>query len=186
MFFINPESHRMGSVRITGKDMKATIAQVEEVWQELIPDYPIQTEFLDEVFGQVFQIYSGMTKILAGFAVMALMLSMIGLFGLAAFMAASRTKEIGIRKVMGASLPQIVRMLIWQFSRPVVWALVIALPMAYFASNIYLDFFADRLELPAGIVLVAGLASVGFAWGIVAIHAIKIARSNPIHALRYE
>jgi putative ABC transport system permease protein len=186
MFFINPEYHRIGSIRITGKDMKAAIAQVEEVWKELIPDYPIQTEFLDEVFGQVFQIYSGMTKVLAGFAVMALTLSMIGLFGLAAFMAASRTKEIGIRKVMGASLPEIVRMLIWQFSKPVIWALVIALPMAYFASSIYLDFFADRLELPAGIVLAAGIASVAFAWGIVAIHAIKIARSNPIHALCYE
>jgi len=186
IFFANPEMYAVGSVLIKGADLKSTLAQVETVWKEIVPDYPIQTEFLDEVFGQVFKIYSGMTKVLAGFAVMALTLSMIGLFGLAAFMAASRTKEIGIRKVMGASLLQIVRMLIWQFSKPVVWALIIALPMAYFASNIYLDFFADRLELPAGIVLVAGLASVAFAWGIVAIHAIKIARSNPIKALRYE
>jgi putative ABC transport system permease protein len=70
---------------------------------------------------------------------------MIGLFGLAAFMATSRTKEIGIRKVMGASLVQIVRMLIWQFSKPVIWALALALPLSYLASGIYLDFFAERL-----------------------------------------
>jgi putative ABC transport system permease protein len=87
---------------------------------------------------------------------------------------------------MGASLPQIIRLLIWQFSRPVMWALLLALPLAYFASGLYLNFFADRLMTPAGIIAVAGFLSVAFAWGIVAIHAIKIARANPIGALRYE
>jgi putative ABC transport system permease protein len=166
--------------------MKATIQEIENVWDEVIPDYPIQTRFLDETFGDVFDIISAMTKVLSGFAFMALTLSMIGLFGLAAFMAARRTKEIGIRKVMGASLPQIVRMLIWQFSKPVMWALLVALPISYFASNIYLDFFADRLQLTEAIVLGSGIIAVTFSWAIVAIHAIKIARSNPINALRYE
>ena len=131
-------------------------------------------------------IFSTMTKVLSGFAFIALMLSMIGLFGLAAFMAARRTKEIGIRKVMGASLIQIVRMLIWQFSKPVMWALLVALPVSYFASNIYLNFFADRLDKIEGIVLGAGILAVGFSWATVAVHAVKIARSSPIHALRYE
>ena len=117
---------------------------------------------------------------------MALMLSLIGLFGLAAFMAERRTKEIGIRKVMGASMVQIVQLLIWQFSKPVMWALVIALPLSYFASSTYLNFFADRLTMPAGIVAIAGLLAVVFSWAIVAIHATKIARANPIKALRYE
>ena len=119
-------------------------------------------------------------------AFVALMLSLIGLFGLAAFMAESRTKEIGIRKVMGASMSQIVRLLIWQFSQPVLWALLVALPLSYFASSTYLNFFADRLTMPAGIVVIAGVLAVVFSWAIVAIHAAKIARANPIKALRYE
>jgi putative ABC transport system permease protein len=185
-FMVNPRQYRIGSIRVKGADMNATIEAIEDTWEDVIPDYPIQTEFLDETFGTIFEIISAMTKVLSGFAFLALGLSMIGLFGLAAFMAASRTKEIGIRKVMGASLPQIVRMLIWQFSKPVMWALIVALPISYFASNIYLDFFADRLELAEGIVLFAGILAVIFSWSIVAIHAIKIARSSPIYALRYE
>ena len=116
----------------------------------------------------------------------ALLLSLIGLFGLAAFMAQGRTREIGVRKVMGAKMYQIVRLLIWQFSRPVLWALLVALPLAYFAANIYLDFFADRITFTLPIVVGAGVLAVLFAWGIVAIHAIRVARANPIHALRYE
>ena len=132
------------------------------------------------------QIYSIMTILLGGFASIALALSMIGLFGLSAFMAESRTKEIGIRKVMGANILQIVQLLIWQFSRPAMWALLVALPLAYLASGVYLNFFAERLSLPAGIIAGAGLLAVILAWGIVAIHAIKIARASPIRALRYE
>jgi putative ABC transport system permease protein len=123
---------------------------------------------------------------LAGFAFVALALALIGLFGLAAFMAAQRTKEIGVRKVLGASSAQIARLLVWQFSKPVAWALAIALPAAYFGSSIYLDFFADRIESPILILVVAGAIAVILAWGTVAGHAVRIARSNPVLALRYE
>ena len=123
---------------------------------------------------------------LAGFAFVALSLAMIGLFGLAAFMAAQRTKEIGVRKVLGASSAQIARLLVWQFSKPVLWGLVVALPLAYVASMSYLNFFADRIGTAIPILLVAGLVSVLLAWGTVAAHAIRIARANPVYALRYE
>jgi putative ABC transport system permease protein len=101
-------------------------------------------------------------------------------------MAAQRTKEIGVRKVLGASSTQIARLLVWQFSKPVAWALAIALPAAYFGANIYLNFFAERIESPIFILLVSGLAAVLLAWSTVAGHAIRIARSNPVLALRYE
>jgi putative ABC transport system permease protein len=127
-----------------------------------------------------------MNLALAGFALIALSLALIGLFGLAAFMAAQRTKEIGVRKVLGASSTQIARLLVWQFSKPVAWALAIALPAAYFGANIYLNFFAERIESPIFILLVSGLAAVLLAWSTVAGHAIRIARSNPVLALRYE
>ena len=78
------------------------------------------------------------------------------------------------------------RLLIWQFSKPVVWALVVALPLSYFAAGLYLNVFADRIDLPAGIILGAGLASILLAWAIVATHASWVARANPVNALRYE
>ncbi|MEE8398171.1 MAG: FtsX-like permease family protein, partial [Desulfobacterales bacterium] len=186
VFEVSPTDFYSGSIRISGRDMKTTIEKIEKVWDGVIPEYPIQTKFLDETFEQIFVIFSTMTQVLTGFSFIALMLSMIGLFGLAAFMAARRTKEIGIRKVMGANLVQIVRMLIWQFSRPVMWALLVALPVSYFASNIYLDFFADRLNQTEAIVSGAGILVVCISWAVVAVHAVKIARSSPIYALRYE
>ena len=127
-----------------------------------------------------------MNMALAGFAFIALALALIGLFGLAAFMAAQRTKEIGVRKVLGASSAQIARLLVWQFSKPVAWALALALPAAWFASSQYLNFFADRISSPILVLLVAGAVAVLLAWTTVAGHAIRIARSNPVLALRYE
>ncbi len=186
VFFMMENSARLGSVRVEGIAMASALQAVEEVWDKLINDYPIQTDFLEDDFQESFEIYTGLSNILAGFAFVAMALSLIGLFGLAAFMAETRTKEIGVRKVMGASIPQIARLLIWQFSRPVMWALLFALPAAYFASDQFLSFFADRIAFPEGIVGVAGIASVVFAWVIVGIHAFRIARANPIHALRYE
>ncbi len=127
-----------------------------------------------------------MNAALAAFAFVALSLALIGLFGLAAFMASQRTKEIGVRKVLGASSMQIARLLVWQFSKPVMWALVVALPTAFLASKLYLDFFADRIGSQIGILTIAGLVAVVLAWATVAGHAIRIARANPVLALRYE
>ena len=187
IFFHAPQSLRVGSVRIeAGHSMSGVLTQVEDKWRELVPEYPIQAQFLNETFNDVFQVFQLMQQALGGFAGVALLLSTIGLFGLAAFMAEGRTREIGLRKVMGANIPQIIRLLIWQFSKPVLWSLVLALPLAYLASNTYLNFFADRIAAPAGIVAASGVVAILFAWSIVAIHAIRIARANPIHALRYE
>jgi putative ABC transport system permease protein len=181
-----PEAFRVASIRVTSGNMMAAVEGIEEVWERVIPEYPMQGRFLDEVFDEVYDILKYMNMALAGFAFVALSLALVGLFGLAAFMAAQRTKEIGIRKVLGANTLQIARLLVWQFSRPVLWALALALPAAFFAANVYLDFFADRINSPILILLVAGGIAVMFAWGTVAGHAIRIARANPILALRYE
>ena len=181
-----PEAFRTASIRITGGSMIKTVVEIEEVWKRVIPEYPMQGRFLDEIFDDVYNVLKFMNMALAGFALVALMLALIGLFGLAAFMAAQRTKEIGVRKVLGASSAQIARLLVWQFSKPVAWALLVALPLAYLGSNQYLNFFADRIESPIPILLGAGFIAVLLAWSTVAGHAIRIARSNPVLALRYE
>jgi putative ABC transport system permease protein len=186
MFLYRPESMRIGSIRISGGNIMDTVEQIEDIWDRVIPEYPMQGQFLDEVFDDVYNILKYMNMALAGFAFVAFSLALIGLFGLAAFMAAQRTKEIGMRKVLGASTAQIVRLLVWQFSTPVLWALAVALPGAYFASSLYLNFFADRIESPVFTLVVSGALAVTLAWSTVAGHAFRIARSNPIVALRYE
>ncbi len=187
LFMMDPRSYRVASIRVAaGTPMAGVLSDVEATWETLVPEYPIQTQFLNETFDDVFKIFNLTTQVLAGFAGIALLLSTIGLFGLAAFMAQSRTREIGIRKVMGANVVQIIRLLVWQFSKPVMWSLLVALPLAYFASDMYLNFFADRISAPAGIVAGSGVMAILFSWAIVAIHAVRIARANPIKALRYE
>lgn len=187
MFYNDPTAHWVASIRIRGNMLK-TVASIEEVWTDVIPEYPMQGRFLDETFEDIFKIFRAMNMALAGFAGLALTLALIGLFGLAAFMAAQRTKEIGVRKVLGAGSMQIARLLVWQFTRPVIWALLVALPLAYFASAAYLTFFAERISSSqsSAIMLGAGVVGVLFAWGTVAGHAIRIAQRNPIQALRYE
>jgi len=186
MYFMYPDTMRIGSIRITGGSIINTVEEIEEIWDRVIPEYPIQGQFLDDTFNEVYVVLKYMNMALAGFAFIALSLALIGLFGLAAFMAAQRTREIGVRKVLGASSMQIARLLVWQFSKPVMWALAIALPAAFFASKTYLDFFADRIDAPIPILLVSGGIAVMLAWGTIAGHAIRIARSNPMLALRYE
>ncbi|WNC73463.1 FtsX-like permease family protein [Thalassotalea psychrophila] len=186
IFINNPYPHRYGAIRIRKGASANIISEIEEAWKRVLPDYPIQHKFLDGLFNQIYQIYKTMNGVLAGFAGLALLLALIGLFGLAAFMARSRTKEIGIRKVMGASLPQIVKLLLWQFSKPVMWAIIFALPLAYFASNMYLQFFAERIDMQIPIIIMSGIVAVGLAWVVIALHAFKVARQNPITALRYE
>lgn len=187
IFYYDPERLFTASIRVRG-NMLAAVAAIEDVWKEVIPEYPMQGRFLDERFEDVFNMFQGLNMALAGFAGLALILALIGLFGLAAFMAAQRTKEIGIRKVLGADSVQIAKLLVWQFSKPVMWALVIALPVAGLASSAYLTFFAERIGMAQGatILLLAGAFGVLFAWATVAGHAIRIARGNPILALRYE
>lgn len=185
-FQYSPSSLRIGSVRISGGSVMGTIEAIEDVWDRVIPEYPLQGRFLDDVFDDVYNVLKYMNLALGVFAFVALSLALIGLFGLAAFMATQRTKEIGVRKVLGASSTQIARLLVWQFSTPVLWALLFALPGAYFATQGYLNFFADRISSPILILLVSGLIAVLLAWGTIAGHAIRIARSNPILALRYE
>ncbi len=185
MFYVDADRY-YGAVRLSPDNINQTIREIEAVWDRVIPDYPMQSKFLDEGFEQVYVIFRSINIALSGFAVLALSLALIGLFGLAAFMAEQRTREIGIRRVLGASVPQLVRLLIWQFSKPVMWALIFALPLAYFSSNLYLNVFSDRIDSPSTVIVIAGLIGVVMAWLIVAVHANWVARTNPIKALRYE
>ena len=116
----------------------------------------------------------------------AIAISCLGLFGLAAFTAGQRTKEIGIRKTFGARTGSLTRMLLWQFSLPVLLANLIAWPLAWYYLHAWLQGFADRISLNPLYFAAAGLAALLIAWATVFSHALRVARANPINALRYE
>jgi len=186
VYWYQPDSFRVASIRVNQGDILETVDDIESVWKRTIPEYPMQGRFLDDIFNDVYSIMRYMNLALSIFASVALSLALIGLFGLAAFMAAQRTKEIGVRKVLGASSIQIARLLVWQFSKPVMWGLAVALPVAFFGSQMYLNFFGDRIDSPIFVLLIAGVLAVMLAWGTVAGHVYRIARADPILALRYE
>ena len=179
-------AYRHLSVRLKTGASSKVISQIENIWSRINPEFPIDWSFLDAEFDETFKIMSAVNKIIAGFSILALSLALFGLFGLAAFMAEQRTREIGIRKVLGAGTSNIVKMLIVQFSHPVIIATVLALPLAYLASEEYLNFFAERIGFSVPLILIASLAAIALSWGIIAVHAIKVAKTNPINALRYE
>jgi putative ABC transport system permease protein len=147
---------------------------------------PFEADFADAELAELYRVDAARGLSFAGFAGLAVAVACLGLFGLAAFTAERRTKEIGIRKVFGASIADIVRLLVWQFTKPVVIANLIAWPVAWWLMRDWLNQFDARIALTPGPFLLAGFIAFAIAIGTVAGHAIRIARTNPIHALRYE
>jgi putative ABC transport system permease protein len=172
--------------RYDSADPSAVRARVEQAWKRLAPDVPFDAEFSEEVVSELYKAEDARAKTFAGFAGLAVVVACLGLFGLAAFTAERRTKEIGIRKVLGARSRDIVKLLAWQFSKPVIIANLIAWPAAWWVMRDWLNSFDARIDLGPGPFVVAGIIALAIAIGTIAGHAIKVARANPIHALRYE
>ena len=146
----------------------------------------IDGEFSEDRIVELYQAEEARAQVFAGFALLAVVVACLGLFGLAAFTAERRTKEIGIRKVLGARTRDIVRLLAWQFSKPVIFANLIAWPFAWWVMQDWLSNFDARIDLGPTPFVLASLLALVIAIGTIAGHAFKVARANPIHALRYE
>jgi len=174
------------AVRFDSADPQAVRQRIERVWQRLLPTVPFEASFSDERLARLYDADEARGKTFAAFALLAIVIACLGLFGLAAFTAERRTKEIGIRKVFGARTRDIVKLLAWQFSKPVVIANLIAWPAAWWLMRDWLNGFDARVPLGPGPFLLAGAIALAIALGTVAGHAIRVARLNPIHALRYE
>jgi putative ABC transport system permease protein len=165
----------------------ATIkAAVERKWKQFTNDVPFNAKFSEDIMGELYKKEDARAQIFAAFSLLAVIIGCLGLFGLAAFTAERRTKEIGIRKVLGARTRDIVQLLVWQFSRPVIIANVIAWPIAWWLMRDWLNGFDQRIPLTPIPFLVAAAIALGIAVATVVGHALRVARANPIHALRYE
>lgn len=184
--FLNSQTgHDVLIVRYTG-DPTAVRARVERAWKGITREVPFNAEFSEDIIQELYEADDARAQVFAGFAVLSVIVGCLGLFGLASFTAERRTKEIGIRKVMGATTRDIVQLLVWQFSRPVVIANLIAWPVAWWLMRDWLNGFDSRIDLGPLPFLIAGIVALGIAAATVAGHAIRVARANPIHALRYE
>jgi putative ABC transport system permease protein len=173
-------------VRYSSPDPEAVRQEIRRVWRDMVPDVPFEGEFADAELAELYMTDAARGRTFAGFAVLAVVIACLGLFGLAAFTAERRTKEIGIRKVFGARVRDIVQLLAWQFSKPVIIANLIAWPVAWWVMRDWLNGFDARIALTPGPFLLAGLLALVIAIGTIAGHAVKVARLNPVHALRYE
>jgi putative ABC transport system permease protein len=161
-------------------------AAVERQWKQIVSDVPFQAKFSGDIMRELYKAEDSRAQIFAAFSLLAVVIGCLGLFGLAAFTAERRTKEIGIRKVLGARTRDIIRLLVWQFSRPVIVANIIAWPVAWWMMRDWLNGFDQRIPLTPVPFVVAGAVALGIAIATVVGHAVKVARANPIHALRYE
>ena len=174
------------AVRYAGVSPADVRARVEAVWNQLVPLVPFDADFAEDLVQEQYAQETARGQLFAAFALLTVIIGCLGLFGLAVFTAERRTKEIGIRKVLGARTRDIVRLLVWQFSKPVVIANLIAWPVAWWVMRDWLNGFDTRIALTPMPFLVAGLLALLIAIVTVGGHAVRIARSSPIHALRYE
>jgi putative ABC transport system permease protein len=174
------------NVKLDGAKIPETIASIDQLWKERNASLPISRVFLDQLMQSQYADVIRQGIIFAVFAGLALFLACIGLFGLAAFATERRTKEIGIRKAMGANSSDIVRLFAWEFSQPVLWANLIAGPVAYYCANRWLNGFAYHVKLEFWMFPAAGGIALMIALLTVSGQALLAARAKPVTALRYE
>jgi putative ABC transport system permease protein len=186
IYFVTPTGQLSLAVRFEPARAAAVMSAAESLWKSSVNTAPFQGFFADARIADMYRSDERRGRMFAIFAGFAVLISCLGLFGLAAFTAQRRTKEIGIRKVLGARTRDIIRLLVWQFTRPVLIANLIAWPVAWWAMRNWLDEFQSRIDIGPAPFLIAGLLALAIAVATIAGHAIKVARANPIHALRYE
>lgn len=194
LYYVKPPAGRFFSrltVHAAPGRLRETAAAVEQVWARVAPAVPIRSDLVTAAIDRQYDADAQRGQIFAGFAVFAIGIACLGLFGLASFSAQRRTKEIGMRKVLGASVLDIVRLLVWQFSRPVLVANLIAWPLSFYVMHRWLDQFRYRIDLTSPTVFLpifggAALLALAVAWLTTAGHAYRVARTNPGRALRTE
>ncbi len=186
MMFLGRDFSRLFMLKIEGEHVDKTLAEIEQVYKARVVGEPFNYHFLDQDFDALYKAEERTSKLFTAAAGMAILLACLGLFGLAAFTTVQRTKEIGIRKTLGATLGNIVILLSKNFLVLVSIAIVIAMPLAFWAARNWLDNFSYRIEPNALIFVLAAMITLAITFITVGYHSIKAARSNPTKSLRTE
>lgn len=174
------------SVKVGGSDMKNTLADITALWKKYSPDQPIRYTFLDEQFANMYQDVQRTGRIFTSFAVLAIIIACLGLFALSAFMAEQRSKEIGIRKVLGATVSNITALLSIDFVKLVLIAIAIASPIAWYGMTKWLQDFSYKIPISWWIFVLSGFVAIAIALFTVSFQSIKAALMNPVRSLRSE
>ncbi len=174
------------NIKIDKSSTETTLSSLQKLWIEIEPLFPLQYSFLDERFRAFYESENKTSKLLSWFTVIAIIISCLGLYSLSTLIAKQRIKEIGVRKVLGASVAGIVTLLSKDFLKPVFMALAIASPTAWYIMHLWLKDFEYRINISLGIFLIAGAASLSIALLTVSFQAVKAAISNPVKSLRTE
>ncbi|GAB3343788.1 ABC transporter permease [Marivirga atlantica] len=183
--FLAP-SRSVLSIKVDTDNFSETLAQLEAVWKKFGPNLPFNYTFLDEDFGNMYNSELRLAQVFSIFAGLAIFIGCLGLFALASFMAEQKAKEIGIRKVLGASVNSILLMFSKQFTKLVIIAFLLAVPLAWWGINSWLGNYSYRVEIGWELYLIAGLIAFAIAWFTVSYHSIRAAISNPIKSLKDE
>ena len=178
--------YRFLAIKIRPQGVPETLASIEEVWSQFAPERPFEYSFLDETIDEQYKAEAGLGKIFGYFSGLAVLIACLGLFGLASFTAERRTKEIGLRKVLGASTEKIVVLVSMDFIKLVVIAFLVAAPVAYLVMNRWLESFAHRVDVSLVTFVIAGVGAFVIAGLTVSYQSIKAALTNPVETLRYE
>ncbi len=186
MFYNDPVQNAVISIRLRGQDTPDALAIIDRLWHRFAPTIVMQHRLLSADFDKQFLNDDRQGAIFGLFVGIAIFIACLGLFGLAAFTAGRRTKEIGVRKVFGARTRDVIFLLLWQFSIPVLVANAIAWPLAWFYLHNWLEGYAYRISLNPLYFLIVGGGALVIAWATIFTHARRVAGANPINALRYE
>ncbi len=184
--FVLGNSPWLTSFKVKTGDIRSLVSQVEAKWKSMAPSLPFSYRFLDESFDNMYRAEQRVGRVALAFAVLTIVIACLGLFGLATYMAEQRTKEIGVRKVLGASVSNIVNMLSVDFLKLVVISAVVAVPLGWWVMNMWLRDFAYRMQIGWWIFLAAVAVAVIIALLTVSFQAIKAALANPVKSLRTE
>jgi len=182
----NPEWFNEYSVRISSLNIPGTIAGLEKAWKEFSPDYPFTYQFLDDYISNLYKPEEKTSTIISTFSFLAILIACLGLIGLASFIFELRKKEIGIRKVLGAGIPRLIKLLNTEFIKLVLISNVIAVPAAYYFMNEWLKNFAYKVNMSVWTFLFVGFVSILIAFLTISFQAVKAATVNPVKSLKYE
>lgn len=174
------------SVRINSEKAEGILGEIRSTWKTMAPDEDFEYQFLDDHFAELYQADNTVSEVVGILAGLAILISCLGLFGLASFSVEQRVKEIGVRKVLGASVTEIVNLLSKDFVKLVVIAFVIAAPLAWYAMNQWLKDYAYRTNIPLWVFVLAGVLAIGIALLTVSFQSVKAALKNPVKSLRSE
>ena len=186
MIVCQPQFNNTAAIRISAGSIQKTVSSIEEAWKKLNPGHPFEYSFLDDEFNELYKSEQGFAQLIVGFTWLAIFIACLGLFGLASYMTEQRTKEIGIRKVLGASVGNILLLTTKQFIILVMLANIIAWPLAYYFMNNWLLDFQYRINIGYETFIAAAVLTVFIAFITVSLQAFKAAVTNPVKSLRYE